>query len=66
MKVPPGSCMIGEMETPVPERIKLVDHALSRVARKGLMAEVDVLGSEDESIYDPDFQGSSQEGPQYG
>ncbi len=66
MKVPPGSCMIGEMETPVPERIKLVDHALSRVVRKGLMAEVDVLGSEDEDIYDPDFQGSSHEGPQYG
>ncbi|MFB6233090.1 MAG: copper-containing nitrite reductase [Haloarculaceae archaeon] len=65
-KVPPGSCWIGEMETPVPERIKLVDHALSRVVRKGLLAEVDVLGSEDEAVYDPDFQGSSHEGPQYG
>jgi nitrite reductase (NO-forming) len=66
MKVPPGSCMIGEIETPVPERIKLVDHALNRVARKGMMAEVDVLGTEDEDIYDPDFHGSSHEGPQYG
>jgi nitrite reductase (NO-forming) len=65
MKVPPGSCMIGEMETPVPERIKMVDHALSRVARKGLLAEVDVNGTEDESIYDPDANGSSHEGPKY-
>jgi len=46
MTVPPGSCMIGGMETPVPERIKLVDHALSRVARRGMLAEVDVLGDE--------------------
>lgn len=65
MKVPPGSCMIGEMETPVPSRIKLVDHALSRVARRGLLAEVDVLGDEDESMYDPDYNGSSHEGPIY-
>jgi len=65
MKVPPGSCMIGEMETPVPSRIKLVDHALSRVARKGLLAEVDVLGDEDEAIFDPDWNGSSHEGPIY-
>ena len=46
MTVPPGSCMIGGMETPVPERIELVDHALSRVARRGMLAEVDVLGDE--------------------
>jgi nitrite reductase (NO-forming) len=65
MKVPPGSCMIGEMETPVPERIKLVDHALSRVVRKGLMAEVDVEGDQVEDIYDPDAHGSDHEGPQY-
>jgi nitrite reductase (NO-forming) len=65
MKVPPGSCMIGEMETPVPERIKLVDHALSRVTRRGMLAEVDVVGSENEEIYDPDAHDSSQEGPQY-
>jgi nitrite reductase (NO-forming) len=65
MKVPPGSCMIGEMETPVPERIKLVDHALSRVVRKGLLAEVDVQGDTDESIYDPDANDSSHEDPLY-
>ncbi|MFB6142221.1 MAG: copper-containing nitrite reductase [Halorientalis sp.] len=65
MKVPPGSCMIGEMETPVPERIKLVDHALSRVARRGLLAEVDVLGSEQPDTFDPDFGGTSHQGPVY-
>lgn len=29
MKAPPASCMVREMETPVPERFKLGDHALS-------------------------------------
>jgi nitrite reductase (NO-forming) len=66
VKVPPGSCMIGEMDTPVPSRIQLVDHALSRVARRGMLAEVDVLGEENEDIYDPDAHGTSQDGPQYG
>lgn len=65
MKVPPGSCMIGEMDTPVPERIKLVDHALTRVVRRGMLAEVDVVGEENEEIYDPDAHDTSQEGPQY-
>ncbi|MFB6269163.1 MAG: copper-containing nitrite reductase [Halobacterium sp.] len=54
MKVPPGSCMIGEMDTPVPETIKLVDHALSRVTRKGLLAEIEVAGEPDEDIFDPE------------
>jgi nitrite reductase (NO-forming) len=54
MKVAPGSCFVGTMETPVPERIKLVDHALSRVARKGLLAEIDVEGDPEPEIFDPD------------
>ena len=65
MKVPPGSCFVGEMELPVTERVKLVDHALSRVARKGLLAEIDVAGPEDEELFDPDFDGSTHEGPMY-
>jgi nitrite reductase (NO-forming) len=62
-KVPPGSCFVGEMETPVPERIKLVDHALSRVARRGLLAEIDVAGEERPEIFDPnpDTAGSEDE-----
>jgi nitrite reductase (NO-forming) len=54
MKVAPGSCFVGTMDHPVPETIKLVDHALSRVARKGLMAQVVVEGEENPDIYDPD------------
>ncbi|MFB6121388.1 MAG: copper-containing nitrite reductase [Halobacteriaceae archaeon] len=65
MKVPPGSCMVGTMECPVPERIKLVDHALSRVARKGLLAEIDVLGDKQTDIFDPEPNGQD-EGPIYG
>ncbi|MFB6252025.1 MAG: copper-containing nitrite reductase [Halobellus sp.] len=67
-KVPPGSCFVGEVETPVPERIKLVDHALSRVARRGLLAEIDVAGDERPEIFDPspDMQASEdEEGPIY-
>lgn len=39
------------MELPVPESIKLVDHALSRVARKGLMAELAVAGAADAALF---------------
>lgn len=63
--VPPGSTMIGTMEFPVPERIKLVDHALSRVARKGNLAEIDVTGEKNTEIFDPEVNGPD-EGPVYG
>lgn len=49
--VPPGSCVVAEMELPVPETIKLVDHALSRVARQGLLAMIDVKGNPAPDIY---------------
>lgn len=49
--VPPGSCFVGDMDLPVPETIKLVDHALSRVARRGLLAEIDVEGEPNPEIY---------------
>lgn len=65
MKVAPGSCSVGEMELPLTERTKLVDHALSRVARNGLLTEIDVTGPENEEIYDPDFGGSNHEDPIY-
>ncbi len=65
MKVPPGSCMVGEMELPVPERVKFVDHALSRVTRKGMLAELDVLGEKQNEIFDPEPDGPD-EGPIYG
>jgi nitrite reductase (NO-forming) len=68
MKVPPGSCMVGRMETPVPERIHLVDHALSRVRHKGALADVDVHGEERPEVFDPspDTPASEdEEGPLY-
>ncbi|WP_211194935.1 copper-containing nitrite reductase [Halorhabdus amylolytica] len=65
MAVPPGSCFVGTMKFPVPERVKLVDHALSRVARKGLMAEIDVLGEEQPDTFDPGFDGTDHEDPHY-
>lgn len=49
--VPPGSCGIYEMEFPVPETIKLVDHALSRVARKGMLATITVTGKEQPDLF---------------
>lgn len=52
--VPPGSCLVAEMDTPVPETIKLVDHALSRVARKGLLAEIKVNGEKEPDIFEPE------------
>ena len=53
--VPPGSCGIFEMDFPVPSTIHLVDHALSRVAHKGMMGDIVVDGIADTDIYDPDF-----------
>lgn len=51
--LPAGTAAVGEMETPVPGPIKLVDHALSRVVRKGLLAEVEVEGEENPDVYNP-------------
>jgi nitrite reductase (NO-forming) len=49
--VAPGSAFVGEMELPVPEVIKLVDHALSRVTSKGLLAEIHVAGPENPRVF---------------
>lgn len=51
--VPPGSAFVGEMELTVPETIKLVDHAISRVTRKGALAEIQVEGAAQPGIYQP-------------
>ncbi len=49
--VAPGSCVVGDMELPVPETIKLVDHALSRTVRKGLLAMIEVEGDQQPDIF---------------
>ncbi len=52
--VAPGTVTAAEIETPVPGPIKLVDHALSRVVRKGRLAVLKVDGEPRPDIYDPD------------
>ncbi len=51
MTVPPGSCGVFEMEFPVPGEVKLVDHALSRVVRKGMLGVIQVEGAENPAIF---------------
>jgi nitrite reductase (NO-forming) len=50
----PGSSAVATMSFPVPGAFKLVDHALSRVARKGALAVVTAEGEEDPEIFDPE------------
>ncbi len=52
--VAPGTVAAAEIETPVPGPIKLVDHALSRVVRKGMLGVIRVDGEDDPDVYDPD------------
>lgn len=52
--VPPGSTTIATMRFPVPGDFVLVDHAISRMARKGCMAVVRPDGPENMEIFDPD------------
>ncbi|WP_336325819.1 copper-containing nitrite reductase [Halovenus sp. HT40] len=52
--VVPGSVAIAEIDTPVPGPIKLVDHALSRVARKGMLGIINVEGEAEPEIFDPE------------
>jgi len=55
VQVPPGSCGIFEMDFPVPSTIHLVDHALSRVASKGMRGDIVVEGEEEPDIYNPNY-----------
>jgi len=52
--VVPGSVAAAEIDTPVPGPIKIVDHALSRVARKGFLGVINVEGEEEPEIFNPD------------
>ncbi|WP_132056804.1 copper-containing nitrite reductase [Halorussus amylolyticus] len=55
--VPPGTATVATMEFPVPGPVKLVDHSLTRVARKGCMAVVAAEGEERPEIFDPEPDG---------
>lgn len=52
--VAPGSVAAAEMDTPVPGPIKLVDHALTRVVRKGMLGVIQVEGDPEPEIFNPD------------
>jgi len=54
--VAPGSCTVATMDFPVPGTVKLVDHALSRVTRKGLMATVHAEGQDRPELFDAEPQ----------
>jgi len=53
-QVAPGSTTVATMDFPVPGAFKLVDHSLTRVARKGCMAIVAAEGDEKPDIFDPE------------
>lgn len=50
--VPPGSVAAAEIETPVPGPIRLVDHAASRLTKRGALGIIEVMGEERPDIFD--------------
>ncbi|MFC7074974.1 copper-containing nitrite reductase [Haloarcula halophila] len=52
--VKPGSCAIATLHAEVPGPIKLVDHALSRVARKGMLAIINREGPKNPGVFEPE------------
>lgn len=53
VEVNPGSCAILEMKLPVPETIHLADHSITRTARKGLLANIEVEGTPSPDVFQP-------------
>lgn len=51
--VPPGDTLVADIALPVPGPITLVDHALTRVVRKGMVARIDVAGPAQPHIFNP-------------
>jgi nitrite reductase (NO-forming) len=49
--VPPGNAIVADMELPVPQTIKIVDHAMTRAMSKGAMAEIEVTGEPNPEIF---------------
>ncbi|MGH8012985.1 MAG: copper-containing nitrite reductase [Candidatus Binataceae bacterium] len=49
--VPPGNAIVGDLELPVPQTIKIVDHAMTRALSKGAMAEIEVTGPPNPAVF---------------
>jgi nitrite reductase (NO-forming) len=54
--VSPGSTAVATMHFEVPGPVKLVDHSLTRVARKGCMAVVNAEGEANPEVFNPDAE----------
>ena len=52
VEVNPGSCAILEMNLPVAETIHLADHSITRTARKGLIADIEVAGTAKPDLFE--------------
>jgi nitrite reductase (NO-forming) len=48
--IAPGSGFVGDMELPVPETVRLVDHSISRALGKGAAADLVVNGEKQPEI----------------
>jgi nitrite reductase (NO-forming) len=49
--VPPGNAIVADMELPVPQTIKIVDHSMTRALNKGVMAEIEVVGEPNPEVF---------------
>jgi len=49
--VPPGNAIVADMGLPVPQTIKIVDHAMTRALSKGAIAEIEVTGPPNPEIF---------------
>ena len=52
--VPPGNAIVADMELPVPQTIKIVDHAMARGVSQGAVAEIQVSGKPNLEIFKPE------------
>jgi nitrite reductase (NO-forming) len=49
--VPPGNAIVADMELPVSQTIRIVDHAMTRAMNKGAVVEIEVTGDENPAIF---------------
>ena len=49
--VPPGNAIVADMDLPVPQTIKIVDHAMTRAVSKGVVAEIEVTGAPNPEVF---------------
>ncbi|HJU29784.1 MAG TPA: copper-containing nitrite reductase, partial [Candidatus Binataceae bacterium] len=49
--VPPGNAIVADMELPIPQTIKIVDHAMTRAVSKGAVAEIEVTGEPNPEVF---------------